>query len=87
MQIWSDGKLVAKCKTDLRGKYRSEAPYKKSCQIKYVQDGYVKKTVTLDTKSIKREESAVRLLITIDISLFKLNEVCDFSFLNELPVA
>lgn len=87
VQIWSDGKLVAEGRTAHRGKYRTEAPYKENYQIKYVQDGYVTKTVVLDTKSIKREESAIRLMLTIDISLFKQNEACDFSFLNELPVA
>jgi hypothetical protein len=55
--------------------------------IKYVQDGYVTKTVELETKSIKREESAIRVMLTIDISLFKENAACDFSFLNEVPVA
>ncbi|MDP4631067.1 MAG: hypothetical protein NWQ44_07795 [Flavobacteriales bacterium] len=64
-----------------------EAPYKQVYQIKYVHDGYVTKTVELETKSIKREESAIRLMLTIDISLFKENSACDFSFLNEMPVA
>lgn len=87
VQIWSDSKLVSEIKTAHRGKYRIEAPYKELYQIKYVQDGYVTKTVELETKSIKREESAIRLMLTIDISLFKENSACDFSFLNDLPVA
>jgi hypothetical protein len=87
VQIWSEGKLVSETKTAHRGKYRTEAPYKEQYQIKYVQDGYVTKTVELETKSIKREESAIRLMLTIDISLFKENAACDFSFLNEMPVA
>jgi hypothetical protein len=87
VQIWSDNKLVSEIKSAHRGKYRMEAPYKEYYQIKYVQDGYVTKTVELETKSIKREESAIRLMLTIDISLFKENSACDFSFLNETPVA
>ncbi|MDP4819311.1 MAG: hypothetical protein NWR69_09895 [Flavobacteriales bacterium] len=87
VQIWSEGKLVSEIKTAHRGKYRMEAPYKQVYQIKYVHDGYVTKTVELETKSIKREESAIRLMLTIDISLFKENSACDFSFLNEMPVA
>lgn len=87
VQIWSEGKLVSEIKTAHRGKYRLEAPYKQIYQIKYVQDGYVRKTVELETKSIKREESAIRLMLTIDISLFKENSACDLSFLNEMPVA
>lgn len=87
VQIWSEGKLVSEMKTAHRGKYRMEAPYKELYQIKYVQDNYVTKTVELETKSIKREESAIRLMLTIDISLFKENSACDFSFLNEMPVA
>jgi hypothetical protein len=87
VQIWSDNKLVSEIKSAHRGKYRMEAPYKENYLIKYVQDGYVTKTVELETKSIKREESAIRLMLTIDISLFKENSACDFSFLNEMPVA
>lgn len=87
VQIWSEGKLVSEMKTAHRGKYRMEAPYKELYQIKYVQDNYITKTVELETKSIKREESAIRLMLTIDISLFKENSACDFSFLNEMPVA
>lgn len=87
VQIWSDGKLVSAIKSAHRGKYRLEAPYKEFYQIKYIQDGYVPKTVELETKSIKREESAIRLMLNIDISLFKENPACDFSFLTELPVA
>jgi hypothetical protein len=87
VQIWSDQKLVAEIKTAHHGKYQLEAPYKENYSIKYVQDGYVTKTVDLDTKSIKREETAIRLMLTIDISLFKENAACDFSFLNEMPVA
>ncbi|MEY3849934.1 MAG: hypothetical protein RJA38_375 [Bacteroidota bacterium] len=87
IQIWSDNKLVSEVKSAHRGKYRLEAPYKESYSIKYVQDGYVTKTVELETKSIKREESAIRLMLTIDISLFKENAACDFSFLSEMPVA
>lgn len=87
VQIWSEGKLVSEIKTAHRGKYRMEAPYKQVYQIKYVQEGYVTKTVELETKSIKREETAIRLMLTIDISLFKENSACDFSFLNEMPVA
>jgi hypothetical protein len=87
IQIWSDNKLISEIKSAHRGKYRLEAPYKESYAIKYVRDGYVSKTVELETKSIKREESAIRLMLTIDISLFKENAACDFSFLNEMPVA
>lgn len=87
VQIWSEGKLVSEMKTAHRGKYRMEAPYKELYQIKYVQDNYITKTVELETKSIKREETAIRLMLTIDISLFKENSACDFSFLNEMPVA
>lgn len=87
VQIWSENKLVSEIKSAYRGKYRMEAPYKESYSIKYVQDGYVTKTVELETKSIKREESAIRLMLTIDISLFKQNPACDFSFLNDQPVA
>lgn len=87
VQIWTDGKLVSEIKTAHRGKYRMEAPYKELYQIKYVQDGCVTKTVELETKSIKREEAAIRLLLTIDISLFKENSACDFNFLGEMPVA
>lgn len=87
VQIWGDGKLVSEIKTAHRGKYRLEAPYKELYQIKYVQDGYVTKTVELESKQIKREESAIRLMLTIDISLFRENSACDFSFLNEMPVA
>jgi len=87
VQIWSDGKLVSELKTAHRGKYRIEGPYKEIYQIKYVQDGYVTKTVQLETKSIKREETAIRLILNIDISLFKENSACDFAFLSEEPVA
>lgn len=87
IQIWSDNKLVSEIKSAHRGKYRLEAPYKENYSIKYVQDGYVTKTVELETKSIKREESAIRLMLTIDISLFKENGACDFGFLSEMPVA
>jgi len=87
VQIWSDQKLIAEIKTAHRGKYRMEAPYKENYSIKYVQDGYVTKTVDLETKSIKREETAIRLMLTIDISLFKENSACDFGFLAEMPVA
>ncbi|MFA9220807.1 MAG: hypothetical protein ACEQSL_06430 [Sediminibacterium sp.] len=87
IQIWSSNKLVAEIKSAHRGKYRMEAPFKENYEIKYVQDGYVTKTVALETKSIKREETAIRLMLTIDISLFKENSACDFSFLNEMPVA
>jgi hypothetical protein len=87
VQIWSEGKLVSEIKTAHRGKYRMEAPYKQLYQIKYVQDGYVIKTVELETKSIKREETAIRLMLTLDISLFKENAACDFSFLTDVPVA
>lgn len=87
IQIWSDNKLVSEIKSAHRGRYRLEAPYKEMYSIKYVQDGYVTKTVELETKSIKREESAIRVMLTIDISLFKENAACDFSFLNEVPVA
>jgi hypothetical protein len=87
IQIWSSNKLVAEIKSAHRGKYRMEAPFKENYEIKYVQDGYVTKTVLLETKSIKREETAIRLMLTIDISLFKENSACDFSFLNEMPVA
>jgi hypothetical protein len=87
VQIWADGKLVAEIKTAHRGKYRMEAPYKQLYQIKYVQDGYVTKTIELETKSIKREETAIRLMLTIDITLFKENAACDFSFLTDVPVA
>lgn len=38
-------------------------------------------------KSVKREESAIRVMLTIDISMFKENTACDFSFLSEMPVA
>jgi len=87
VQIWADGKLVSEIKTAHRGKYRMEAPYKELYQIKYVLDGCITKTVELETKSIKREEAAIRLLLTIDISLFKENPACDFNFLSEMPVA
>jgi hypothetical protein len=87
IQIWADGKVVSEMKSAHRGKYRMEAPYKENYSIKYVQDGYVTKTVELETKSIKREETAIRLMLTIDISLFKENPACDFSFLNDQPVA
>ena len=87
IQIWSSNKLVAEIKSAHRGKYRMEAPFKENYEIKYVQDGYVTKTVALETKSIKREETAIRLLLTIDISLFKENAACDFSFLTDVPVA
>ena len=87
VQVWSNNKLVAEIKTAHRGKYRMEAPYKENYEIKYVQDGFVSKTVELETKSIKREETAIRLMLTIDISLFKENSACDFSFLKEMPVA
>jgi len=87
IQIWSNNKLVSEIKSAHRGSYRLEAPYKELYNIKYVQDGYVTKTVELETKSIKREESAIRVMLTIDISLFKENATCDFSFLNEMPVA
>ncbi len=79
--------MVAEVKTAHRVKYRTEAPNKEYHQIKCVQDGYVAKTLEIETKSIKREESAIRLMLTIDISLFKENDACDFSFLNEMPVA
>ena len=87
VQVWSDNKLVSEIKTVHRGKYKMEAPYKESYEIKYIQDGLVTKTVELDTKSIKREESAIRLILNIDISLFKVNSACDFTFLGEMPVA
>lgn len=87
VQVWSNNKLVAEIKTAHRGKYRMEAPYKENYEIKYVQDGYVTKIVALETKSIKREETAIRLMLTIDISMFKENSACDFSFLNDVPVA
>lgn len=87
VQIWSEGKLVSEIKTAHRGKYRMEAPYKLQYEIKYVQDGYVTKTIELETKSIKREETAIRLMLTIDITLFKENVACDFSFLTDVPVA
>jgi hypothetical protein len=87
IQIWSNNTLVSEIKSAHRGKYRMEAPFKENYEIKYVQDGYVTKTVALETKSIKREEIAIRLMLTIDISLFKENSACDFSFLKEMPVA
>jgi hypothetical protein len=87
IQIWSNNKLVAEIKSAHRGKYRLEAPFKENYEIKYVQDGFVTKTVALETKSIKREETAIRLMLTIDISLFKENSACDFGFLNDVPVA
>jgi len=87
VQVWSNNKLVAEIKTAHRGKYRMEAPYKENYEIKYVQDGYVTKIVALETKSIKREETAIRLMLTIDISMFKENAACDFSFLTDVPVA
>ena len=87
IQIWSNKKMVAEIKSAHRGKYRMEAPFKENYEIKYVQDGYVTKIVALETKSIKREETAVRLMLTIDISMFKENSACDFSFLNDVPVA
>lgn len=87
IQIWSDKKLVSEIKSAHRGRYRLEAPYKEMYSIKYVQDGYVTKTVELEMKSVKREESAIRVMLTIDISMFKENAACDFSFLNEMPVA
>lgn len=87
VQIWSENKLISEIKTAHRGKYRLEAPYKQMYAIKYVQDGFITKTVELETKSIKREETAIRLMLTIDISLFKENQACDFSFLNDQPVA
>ena len=71
IQIWSNNKLVAETKSAHRGKYRMEAPFQENYEIKYVQDGFVSKTVALETKLIKREESAIRLLLTIDISMFK----------------
>ena len=87
IQIWSNNKLIAEMKSAHRGKYRVEAPYKEIYSIKYVQDGFVTKTVELETKSIKREETAIRLMLTIDITLFKENSACDFSFLTDVPVA
>ena len=87
IQIWSNNKLIAEMKSAHRGKYRMEAPYKEIYSIKYVQDGFVTKTVELETKSIKREETAIRLMLTIDITLFKENSACDFSFLTDVPVA
>ncbi len=87
IQIWSDKKLISEIKSAHRGRYRLEAPYKEMYSIKYVQDGYVTKTVELEMKSVKREESAIRVMLTIDISMFKENTACDFSFLSEMPVA
>ena len=87
IQIWSNNKLVAETKSAHRGKYRMEAPFKENYEIKYVQDGFVTKIVALETQSVKREETAIRLMLSIDISMFKENSACDFGFLNDVPVA
>ena len=87
IQVWSNNKLVAETKSAHRGKYRLEAPFKENYEIKYVQDGFVTKIVAIDTQSVKREESAIRLMLSIDISMFKENSACDFGFLNDVPVA
>ena len=87
IQIWSNNKLVAEIKSAHRGKYRMEAPFKENYEIKYVQDGFVTKIVALETQSVKREETAIRLMLSIDISMFKENSACDFGFLNDVPVA
>lgn len=87
IQVWSGDKVISEIKSTKFGKYKLEAPYKELYQIKYIQSGYVTKTVELETKSIRREEDATRIMLTIDMSLFKENSSCDFSFLNEMPVA
>lgn len=87
VQLWNGDKVLGEIKSTKFGKYKIEAPYKELYQIKYIQDGYVTKTVELETKSIRREEDAIRIMLTIDMSLFKENPSCDFGFLNEMPVA
>lgn len=87
IEVWNGDKVIGEIKSTKFGKYKLEAPYKELYQIKYIQNGYVTKTVELETKSIRREEDAIRIMLTIDMSLFKENPSCDFTFLNEMPVA
>ena len=83
MEIYQDGESFAKVKTDSSGKYEPvDLPINHDYVLKLRKEGYVTKMATIDAHVDYPEDYDAEIPFAMQISLFKVVDSLDFSFLD-----
>ncbi|MEN9346712.1 MAG: hypothetical protein RLZZ77_223 [Bacteroidota bacterium] len=87
IEVWADDTLQMTLLTASKGKYRCALPYHKKYVLKYGGGGYIQKMVEIDAEGFLDQHKAASFTVSVDITLFKSNNLQDFDFLKQMPVA
>jgi hypothetical protein len=87
VEVWSGDQLIHSDKTGSKGKYSISLPKHPKFFIKFMKDGFVTKTVEVDTKGFKRAAEFGIVNLDLEISLFRNQNYLGVDFMEYTPVA
>ena len=86
--VYDGAKQISQTTSATNGKYSVTIPLNKNLKIQYTKNGFVTKTMSVNTNNINEEDIPIggKYFPPIDIDLFTIRPNLDFSFLISEPV-